>query len=103
MNEIYKLKTEHARYKKALETLRSPGGTSRADMHRIADCALCPPPAASVTLALLIEALKKFSETHDNVYIMFFSDESGGIKQNEQRVFTFNSLQEAYNFLTSAI
>lgn len=100
MTEINKLKIEHARYKKALETFSKTRFISLADTHRIADCALNPPPPEPVTLANLLSALKTYSASHGVTYILFFRDESGGFEQCGERIFTFTSLQEAYNFLT---
>lgn len=101
MNEIEKLKTEHARYKKALETFSKTRCISLADTHRIANCALNPP--APVTLDELKNALSLFQANRalEYVSIQFHKDDSGAILDCRDRVlFSFTNFREAADFLT---
>lgn len=103
MNEINQLKIENERYKKALGTLLQTCSISLSDVHRIAGCALNPPPP--VTLNELTAALKKLNDSAGRRVlqsIKFFSDESGHILDNEGDVInSFYSFREALDKLTN--
>lgn len=103
MNEIEKLKAEHARYEKALQSLLYEHGTHSL-AYKAAYAALNPPPPAPVTLDELKSALNRYNEVtpEGGFYsINFFRDESGSIRDgNESRVFSFSSLREAVDWLT---
>lgn len=99
MNEIEKLKTEHARYKAALEKIVSQYLDS-SDAYKFANKALNPPP---VTLDELKAALNRYNEVSPlrGFYsIHFFRDESGSIRDGgDDRVFSFSTLREAVDWL----
>lgn len=104
MNEIHQLKTEHARYKKTLETLQSGRITTIADTRRVVECALNPPPLPPVTLADLQDALRKAQDkTGDYVALLLNEDGSGNFRlgPSERRGADFNNLQEALDMLLS--
>lgn len=100
MNEINQLKSEHARYRKALKNICENFNNSSAAC-RVANEALKPPPPLPVTLDELKTALESYNKKHSAVSIHFFRDESGSIRDgDEKRVFSFNTLREAVDFLT---
>lgn len=97
---------EHARYKAALQRIKLESEDYESWCAGAwADAALNPTPPVPVTVAQLIAALQKFNNTRLNGadirahWIMFFKDESGGIQNHDGRVFSFSSLQEAFEFL----
>lgn len=102
MNEIDKLKIKNVRYEKALREI-AHSCARHNPAYKVADAALNPPPPSPVTLAMLTAALKKYNSGIQMRgcwhWIMFFQDQSGGIENSDGRVFSFNSLQEAYEFL----
>lgn len=103
MNEIEKLKAEHARYGKALEKIRWENLTC-TDAFHIADAALNPPTSPPVTLEVLLEGMRRFSKAHPKYRghsINFYEDESGSIRDGvEDRVFSFSTLSQAVDWLT---
>lgn len=103
MNEINKIKAEHARYKEALETLAS-GRITIADARRVADCALNQPPPLPVTLEALQEAIiVAESRTQDFVAILLNKDGSGNFRlgPTEKLGVEFKNLQDALDLLIS--
>lgn len=104
MNEIEKLKTEHARYREALEEIISDYADQPTSLAALgARNALNPPPPAPVTLDELKTALAAYNKANPNggLYsIAVYRDESGSIRDGgENRVFSFATLREAVNFL----
>lgn len=101
MNEIFKLKTEHARYKKALEDIKR--GVYATEPSAIALEALHPvqrllPP---VTVPEILAALEARNKVNGALHsIRFYSDGSGHL-YNEMTMFFsgFVSLREALDIL----
>lgn len=94
------MKAEHARYKKALETLcdRYP---ECAEAFKVADRALNPP---SVTLTDLQAALRNAQgSSGDYVALLLNGDGSGNFRLGpcETRGADFNTLQQALDMLLS--
>lgn len=101
MIDLNKLKTEHARYKEALLSIRVTDGEAG---RLIAAEALNPPPPEPVTLKDILSALDRYkTKTDDYVAILFNPDESGGIKvgATEVEIFEFINLRQALDFLTN--
>lgn len=100
MNEIDKLKIEHARYKKALVVIEIDMNNRTAA--RIACEALNPPPPPPVTLHDITSALAKWkAKTDDYIAILLNPDESGILLagSREEEIFQFNSLRQALDYL----
>lgn len=102
MNEIQKLKVEHARYKAALHEIHTVY-VECSNAYQVADTALNPPPPPPVTLDELKAALNRYNEVSPlrGFYsIHFFRDESGSIRDGgDDRVFSFSTLREAVDWL----
>lgn len=96
MNEIDKLKIEHARYKKALAEIEHGLCTFAS---RTAREALNATP---ITLHDITSALDKWkTKTGDYIAILFNPDESGKllVGVGEKEIFQFNSLRRALRYL----
>ena len=101
MNEITKLKTEHARYEKALKTIHDQYAVGTL-AYKYADAALYPPPPVPVTVDDLLTALREKNRRDGGALhsIRFFSDESGHLYSEGQRFYAaFYSLRDALDKL----
>lgn len=98
MNEIQKLKTEHARYKAALVEITNDRECV------VAIRALYPPPPPTVTLSDLQDALQKaVDRTGDYVALLMNKDGSGNFRIgcHERRGKYFSNLHNALAMLLS--
>lgn len=102
MNETDKLKAEHARYKKALESIQETYGNAARQIARLA---LTPPP---VTLAGILAVLRSFpaslgpnKEGYLSPSIEIFSDGSATIHLKMGITRSFTTVQQALDFLTT--
>lgn len=101
-NEIKKLQDEHARYEKALHRFLyelSPSNPA----YKAAYDALNPPPPPPVTIDELKTALRRYSKANPKYGghgIYFYDDDSGSIRDCvDDRVYSFNTLRDAVDFL----
>lgn len=97
MNEIDKLKIEHARYRAALNEIGHSYAT-HTNAAQWAEAALNPPPPAVITVPQILTALKRAA---DNLYtpsLEIFADGSVLVDDAPRGTHAFSTVQGALNY-----